>query len=64
MARRTMQYCSQIFRYAVVTERAEQDPTVHLRGALKPHRQTHYAALESDDLPDFLKALEKNDARL
>jgi integrase len=64
MARRSMQYCSQIFRYAVITERADRDATTELKGALEPFKHGHYAALETDDLPAFLQALERNDARL
>lgn len=64
MARRAGQYCGQILRYAVVTGRAERDPTADLKGALKPVRHGHFAALEPKDLPEFLNALERNDARL
>ena len=64
MARRAGQYCGQIFRYAVVTGRAERNPTADLKGALKPVRHGHFAALEPKDLPEFLHALARNDARL
>jgi len=64
MARRSMQYCSQIFRYAVITERCERDATSELKGALKPFRKGHYKAIEVEDLPDFLVALLRNEARL
>ena len=64
MARRAMQYCAQVFRYAVVTGRVERNPAADLKGALKPVIHTHYAALEPNDLPEFLHALECNDARL
>jgi integrase len=36
--------CSQIFRYAVATGRAERDPTNDLKGALAPVKTTHRAA--------------------
>jgi integrase len=64
MARRSMQYCGQIFRYGVITERVERDPTTDLKGALKPFKRGHYSALETDDLPEFVETLERNDARL
>ncbi len=64
MARRALQYCSQIFRYAVITERAERNPTIDLKGALKPFKHGHYAAIDADDLPEFLRVIERNDARL
>lgn len=64
MAHRAGQYCGQIFRYAVVTGRAERNPTTDLKGALKPVTHGHFAALEPKDLPEFLHALARNDARL
>jgi integrase len=64
MARRAVQYCGQIFRYAIVTGRADRDPTGDLRGALQPVQHGHYAAIDADELPEFLRTLENNDARL
>ena len=64
LAHRTLQYCSRVFRYAVLTSRAERNPASDLKGALKPVVSTHYNALDLKDLPDFLKALEQNNARL
>jgi integrase len=64
VARRTLQLCGQIFRYAIVNGYAERSPASDLRGALKPVRRSHYAALEAKDLPEFLQTLERNDARL
>jgi integrase len=64
MARRAGQYCGQIFRYAVVTGRADRNPTTDLKGALKPVKHGHFSALEPKDLPEFLHTLERNDARL
>ncbi len=45
MAHRIQQHCGGIFRYAVSTGRATQDPTTSLRGALSTVKQEHYAAL-------------------
>ena len=64
MARRALQYCTQIFRYAAITERVTTNPTIDLKGALKPFRKGHFAAIDADELPEFLKVLERNDARL
>jgi len=64
LCRRVMQYCGQIMRYAIVTGRTERNPFGDLKDALKPVRRKHYAAIESEDLPEFLHALERNDARL
>jgi hypothetical protein len=64
ITRRARQICGQVFRYAIVTDRAERNPIPDLQGALKPFKQGHYAALEADDLPEFLAAFERNDGRL
>lgn len=64
IARRAMQNCGQVFRYAVATGRAESDPTRDLKGALKPFKKTHFAALDSKELPAFLDTLNRNEARL
>ncbi len=62
--RRINQYCSQIFRYAVVTGRMERDITGDIRGALKSKKTQHHAAIDSRELPEFLQTLERNDARM
>ena len=36
--------CSQIFRYAIATGRADRDPTTDLKGALPPVKNNHMAA--------------------
>lgn len=64
IAHRAVQTCGQIFRYAIVTGRAERNPASDLQGALRPTKKSHYAALEAEDLPAFIEALERNDARL
>jgi integrase len=64
IAHRAVQVCGQIFRYAITTGKAERNPAADLRGALQPVRHTHFAALDSKEIPAFLHALERNDARL
>lgn len=64
VASRIRRYCSQVFRYGIVTARASRDPAHDIQGALKPYKKGHHAAIEINEIPDFLKALERNDARL
>jgi integrase len=64
VARRALQYCGQIFRFAIVTGRGERDVSADLKGALRPFKRGHYAAMEIQELPDFLKTLNRNEARL
>jgi integrase len=58
-ARRLRQTCGQVFRYAIATGRAKDDPTPALRGALgAPGRQRGHRAMALDEVPNFLRALE------
>lgn len=62
MAKRELQSCSQIFRYAIATGRARRDPCGDLRGALKPRgKKNHRASLKAPELPAFLQALANYD---
>ncbi len=64
VARRALQMSSQVFRYAIQNGKGEHDPSISLKGALKPYQKSHYAAIEAKDIPDFLAALNRNEARL
>ncbi len=44
-AHRALQNCGQIFRYAVVTGRADRNPAADLKGALPPVKSGHLAAI-------------------
>jgi integrase len=62
-ARRLRQTCGQVFRYAVVTGRAKDDPTAALRGALASSgkRRHGHLAMPLKELPNFLRALDNYD---
>lgn len=62
--RRANQYCSQIFRYAIVTGRAQRDVAADIRGAFKTKKVKHHAAIDAKDLPALMQAIERNDARM
>ena len=64
VSRRANQYCSQIFRYAVGTGRAQRDITLDIRGMLKTKKTKPHAAIDSRDLPALMQAIERNDARM
>jgi integrase len=64
VARRTLQICGQVFRYAIITGKAERNPAADISGALQPYEKKHFAALETKDIPEFVKTLEHNHARL
>lgn len=44
-AHRAGQNCGQVFRYAIATGRAQNDPSFALRGALPPAKHSHYASI-------------------
>lgn len=57
-AHRVMQNCSQVFRYAVATGRAERDPTADLRGALPPVKGNHFASItDPKAIGELLRAI-------
>lgn len=58
-AHRVRGYCGQIFRYAVVTGRAERDPSADLRGAIPPARPKHFATLtDPKEISKLLRAID------
>ncbi|MEN8501236.1 MULTISPECIES: tyrosine-type recombinase/integrase [Paraburkholderia] len=57
-ARKTLQSCGQVFRFAVSTGRAERDPTPDLRSALKTRPVTNMARIEATEMPELLAAIE------
>ena len=52
------QWCSQIFRYAIATLRADMDHAAALRGSIERRKVRHHKPLGRKDIPAFLKALE------
>ena len=51
--------CSQVFRYAIATGRAERDPVPDLRGALPPARGSNFAALtDPSKVAELLRAID------
>jgi integrase len=58
-ARRDLQKCGQIFRYAVATGRAERDVTADLRGAIAPPAKRHFASIhEPREIGELLRAID------
>jgi integrase len=58
-ARRALLNCSQVFRYAIATGRAERDPVPDLRGALQPVKSTHFATMtDPKAIGALLRAIE------
>ncbi|ECA2717303.1 DUF4102 domain-containing protein [Salmonella enterica subsp. enterica serovar Braenderup] len=55
--KKTRQACRQIFTYAVITGRAENNPVLDLASALKTPKQKHFPHLSVEQIPDFLRAL-------
>ena len=61
-ARRLRQTCGQVFRYAIATGRAKDDPAPALRGALGSSGRPHgHKAMALNEVPNFLSALEVYD---
>lgn len=55
--RKVRQRCGEVFRYAIITGRAEYNPAPDLACALTPHQKNHFPFLKADELPHFLRDL-------
>lgn len=56
--RKVRQRCSEVFRYAIVTGRAEYNPAADLSSTLEVHQSNHFPFLKADEIPEFLRALD------
>jgi integrase len=58
-AHRCLGYCSQIFRYAIATGRAQRNPAADLRGALPPVKTKHFASItDPNGVGGLLRAID------
>jgi integrase len=64
VAGRILQRCSCVFRFAIQSHIAKQNPTLDLAGALKTRKTTHRQALKRDELPEFLVALSQYEGHI
>ena len=64
ITRRAKQYCGQILRFAIPYGLVDRDITVDLKDALETRKTQHYASIEPNELPKFLKDLNSNNARM
>lgn len=59
-AKRTLQNCGQVFRYAVATGRAARDPSGDLRGAIPPASSKHMAAItDPEQVGELLREIQE-----
>ena len=59
LAHRLMQTSGQVFRYGVATGRNSRDITADIKGALQPAKSVGYAYLSENELPAFMRKLER-----
>ena len=62
-AQRLLQRCSAVFRYAIVTHRAERNPALDVRGSIKQPKRENHKALAAGELPEFLQRLDAYDGQ-
>ncbi|MFC0226327.1 tyrosine-type recombinase/integrase [Serratia aquatilis] len=55
--RKVRQRCGEVWKYAIVTGRAEYNPAPDLASAMKPHKREHYPHLTVGEIPEFLNTL-------
>ena len=64
MARRIKQLISHIFKYAIATNRVENDATYGLECALTKYKKGHFSSIDVDELPELLKTIHNHKSRL
>jgi integrase len=64
LAKRQLQKCGEIFRYAIACGKASRDSSADIKDALTPTKKEHFACIEFEELPKFLQAINQNKARL
>lgn len=59
IAKRSLQTCGQIFRYAIAHGFIDRNPAADVKpgDALKPRKKTHYARLDARELPELLRKM-------
>ncbi|MGI3476319.1 tyrosine-type recombinase/integrase [Providencia stuartii] len=57
--KKVRQRCGEVWKYAIITGRAEYNPAPDLASAFVPHKREHYAHLSVSELPDFLSSIDK-----
>jgi integrase len=64
VAHRLKAVCAQIFSYGIQIGLLERNIAVDMKDVLKTTRAGHFAAISTDDLPVFLDAINRNEARM
>ncbi len=64
LAKRVVQMSCHIFQYAIITGRTDRNIAQDLKGLIKPKPKRHFASLDAKEIPEFLKVLHSNQARL
>jgi integrase len=64
LAKRIIQMSVHIFRYAIVTGRAEKNIAEDLKGIIKVESKNHFSAIEAKELPQFIYDLRNHKAKL
>ncbi|MEO6520346.1 MAG: integrase arm-type DNA-binding domain-containing protein [Mucilaginibacter sp.] len=57
LGKRLLGYCKQIFEFAGLTDRLDKDLTLGVKAALPKYISGHFACIELEQLPDFIKAI-------
>lgn len=64
LARRCRQICGQVFTYGIEVGKCDLNPAVFLRRSIKTRKAKHFAAIDANEIPALVGAIERNDARL
>ncbi|HGN2032282.1 TPA: tyrosine-type recombinase/integrase [Proteus mirabilis] len=57
--KKVRQRCGEVWKYAIITGRADYNPAPDLASAFIPHQRENYPYLLADELPEFLSSVDK-----
>lgn len=57
--KKVRQRCGEVWKFAIITGRAEYNPAPDPVSVFVPHKREHYAHLSVNELPEFLSSVDK-----
>jgi integrase len=64
LAKRIIQMCKHIYQHAIINGMADKNIADDLKGVIKPKPKGHFAAIEANEIPQFIQDLRNHRAKL
>lgn len=64
LAKRIIQMCKHIYQHAIINGMADKNIAEDLKGVIKPKPKGHFAAIEANEIPQFIQDLRNHRTKL